>query len=234
MIVSARTGTTSHTTRSTTSRESARHGVDLGRREAELLELGRHLPVDLRGGGARGRRRLLRRLEVRGALLLEREARHRRRAGGDAPLPLHRRARRRLGRGARGGRVCRSASWRAARGRSRRPAPRAEACGGRGGPGAAPARGARRVRRAWPPAWNRSACEVAGHRPRRLRRASGAGCALSSFLTLSIICCVSKGLSMWSSACAAEPLAASNAFFFDDRIRTGVPGEAFLMALHRS
>ena len=66
-----------------------------------------------------------------------------------------------------------------------------------------------------------------------------AGWAASSFLTLSIICCVSNGLSMWSSACAAEPLAASKAFCFDDRTRTGVPGRRLLdrlaqvVAVHR-
>src|SRR4051812_4462300 len=56
----------------------------------------------------------------------------------------------------------------------------------------------------------------------------------SSFLTLSIICCVSNGLSMWSSTCAPEPFAASNGFCFDDRKITGVVGEIFLISLQRS
>ena len=68
---------------------------------------------------------------------------------------------------------------------------------------------------------------------------AGAGVAVdawpvSSFLTLSIICCVSKGLSMWSSTWAAPALAASKAFCFDERSRTGVAGEAFLIALQSS
>src|SRR5512132_417204 len=55
--------------------------------------------------------------------------------------------------------------------------------------------------------------------------AAPAGWLDSSFLTLSIICCVSNGLSMWSSTWEAAPLATSNGFCFDERSRTGVVGK---------
>ncbi len=64
--------------------------------------------------------------------------------------------------------------------------------------------------------------------------ATPAGCPASSFLTLSIICCVSNGLSMWSSTWEAVPLAASNGFCFDERSRTGVVGKSRLISLQSS